>query len=95
MSKTFTGQSPKFSRFDISLPRWHELSGPTQDKVVAQAGLENLCFFNKHILKYPDISENIHGEWEEFLKSGDKKKKLLLVPRGHLKTTFVTVGGSL
>lgn len=95
MSQTATGAHPKFSNFDISIPRWNELSAGTQTKVVAQAGLENLCFFNKHILKYPDICETVHGEWEEFLKSGEKKKKLLLVPRGHLKTTFVTVGGSL
>lgn len=95
MSKTSTGAFPKYSMFDISIPRWNELAASTQTKIVAQAGLKNLCFFNKHILKYPDITENVHGEWEEFLKSGKKKKKLLLVPRGHLKTTFVTVGGSL
>lgn len=94
MSQTSTGQSPKYSKFDISIPRWNKLSSETQNKVVAQAGLENLYFFNRHILKYPDICEDIHGDWERFLKSG-KRKKLLLVPRGHLKTTFVTVGGSL
>ena len=37
----------------------------------------------------------VHKEMCEFIDSKKRKKKLLLIPRGHLKSTVVTVGYSL
>ena len=64
-------------------------------------GLEDLYFFNRDILEdgYPDRQKNIvphvQGEWWEWYKNSKKRLKLILVPRGTLKSTFFTIGGTL
>jgi len=64
-------------------------------------GLKDLYFFNREILEHehPDRQANIvphvHGEWWDWYKNSKKRLKLILVPRGTLKSTFFTVGGSL
>jgi len=63
-------------------------------------GLDDLYFFNKYILesnperqKY--IVPHVHKEWSTWYHSSGKRIKLILVPRGHFKSTFFTVGRTL
>lgn len=51
----------------------------------------NLKFLCKEVLGFKDWDDNLHGDMAKWLKSTGKKK-LVLVPRGHLKTSIVTVG---
>jgi len=54
--------------------------------------LTNLYDFNKHVMGWPDISEVPHRELCDFVDDKSKQKKLILLPRGHLKSSMVTVG---
>jgi len=55
---------------------------------------ESTVIMAKYVLGYPDIG-SIHEEWEVWHKKSKKKFKLLLVPRGHLKSTFWTISYAL
>lgn len=73
-----------------------ELTTSEKDRQeVRKLGLKDLLFFNKVILNYKDITEEVHGEWERFKKNSRKKKKLILVPREHFKTSFFTIGETI
>lgn len=68
---------------------------------IAKEILENNLFkFNKFVLKVEDGRDKVplapfHQEVCTFIEKRKNKKKLLLIPRGHLKSTIVTVGYSL
>ena len=51
---------------------------------------KSLFYFAKEILGFRELDENIHLEWEYFLK-GSKRLKLVLIPRDHFKSTFFTI----
>lgn len=60
----------------------------------------NLYKFNKFILKVEEGKDKVplapvHKELCKFIDKNKKKKKLVLIPRGHLKSTVVTVGRAL
>ena len=66
--------------------------------------MTNLFAFNQDILKVEDGGEGsgkrvklkpFHKELCEFVETNVNRKKLILMPRGHLKTTVITVGYSL
>lgn len=61
---------------------------------------EDLFLFNKHVLRVEDGKNSVsladfHQNLCEFVVDDGTEKKLILVPRGHLKSTIVTVGYSL
>lgn len=43
----------------------------------------------------PPLDENVHWDLTENVQRRDVKKKLFLIPRGHLKSTILTVGHSI
>lgn len=51
--------------------------------------------FNKEVIGWPDISDPPHRELCEIVEDETNRKKLILMPRGHLKSSVVTVGYSL
>lgn len=52
--------------------------------------------FNRDVLGWPDIYEPLHRKVSDFITENvDKKKLLLLLPRGTFKSSIVTVGYSL
>jgi len=55
---------------------------------------QSLFYFSKYILGFKDLDENVHLEWETFLK-GSKRLKLIIVPRDHFKSTFFTISYTL
>ena len=74
------------------------------DELAKQAYLSNLFAFNQDILHVEDGGEGsgkrvglkkFHEELCQFIQQNPNRKKIALMPRGHLKTTLVTVGYSL
>jgi predicted phage terminase large subunit-like protein len=74
------------------------------DELAKQAYLKNLFAFNQDILHVEEGGEGtgkrvplkpFHHELCQFIELNPKRKKLALMPRGHLKTTLITVGYSL
>lgn len=74
------------------------------DELAKQAYLTNLFAFNQDVLHVEDGGEGtgkrvplkeFHRELCDFVETNTDRKKLILMPRGHLKTTVITVGYSL
>ncbi len=60
----------------------------------------NLLKFNKFVLDVEKGKDNVplapvHEELCKFIDKNKRKKKLCLIPRGHLKSTIVTIGYTL
>lgn len=51
--------------------------------------------FSKEIIQWPDLQIPLHEELCKYVQYNKKKKKLILLPRGHLKSSIITVGYSL
>ena len=51
------------------------------------AAENSLFYFGKYILGFNEFDENVHREWEFFLK-GPKRLKFVLIPRDHFKSSF-------
>jgi len=54
----------------------------------------SLFYYGKYILGFEQFDENVHQEWEFFLK-GRKRLKLVLIPRDHFKSSFFTIAHPL
>ena len=52
-------------------------------------------FFCRHVLGYKDLEDDLHGDVSRIVNDTTKLKKLLLLPRGHLKSSLVTIGWTL
>lgn len=52
----------------------------------------DLFFLCKGVLGYHDLTEGCHGPLCTFHDVNDSRFKLTLIPRGHLKSTIVTIG---
>ncbi len=68
------------------------------EKLLFQKGKESLFAFNKFVLNVEEGKMNLggfHKELCKFVQDDRKKKKLILMPRGHLKSTLITIGYSL
>jgi predicted phage terminase large subunit-like protein len=69
-----------------------------QDQLLRTKGKEDLYIFNKWILDVEQGKEPLapfHRELCNFVQDNTKKKKLILIPRGHLKSTLITIGYSV
>lgn len=93
-------------RTQSNLPPKEKLIEMIEDELainikVARPILEKrLLKFNKHILEIEKGKDRlplgaVHKELCTFIDENKKKKKLVLIPRGHLKSSVVTVGRSL
>ncbi len=56
---------------------------------------DHLFEFNRDVLCWPDLSDDFHKELCLFIEKEHPRKKLMLLPRGHLKSSIVTVGFTL
>lgn len=79
-------------------PRDQIISILTQKRALVEEAkrryyLTRLYEFNLDIVGWPDLDE-FHKELCSFVETG-KNKKLILVPRGHLKSSVITVGYAL
>lgn len=65
------------------------------DELLRRKGLEDLYIFNKFVLDVEKGKEPLglfHKELCHFVTDDIHRKKLLLLPRGHLKSTLITIG---
>lgn len=62
---------------------------------LAETGRSSLFFFNKAVLGFRDLTEGCHGPLCEFADQNRKQFKMMLMPRDHLKTTCITIGGTM
>lgn len=62
---------------------------------LAQAAANNLFLFCKGVLGYNDLTERCHGPLCAWHDENPSRFKLTLIPRGHLKTTCITIGKNL
>ena len=66
-------------------------------ELTARRGREDFWFFLNHILKNPVLYEPLHRPLAEWLmpEAWDHDKKILMLPRGHVKSNILTVGYAL
>lgn len=67
------------------------------DEIIQAKGLDNLFIFNKYVLGMEKGKNSVplspfHKELCNFVTDNKQRKKLVLIPRGHLKSTMITVG---
>mgnify|MGYP001615894572 FL=1 len=72
----------------------------TSDKLLRDKALSSLYIFNKYVLKVEEGENKVplapfHRELCNFVQDSTDKKKLILVPRLHLKSTLITIGYSV
>lgn len=74
-----------------------ELTGTPEDVLrdIAEEGINNLFFLCSGILGMKDLTRRCHQPYCNFIESNPAKIKLSLMPRGHLKTSVGTVGGTI
>lgn len=69
-------------------------------QVLHQKALDDLFIFNRYVLGVENGKDGVklapfHKELCHFVSDNTKKKKLILIPRGHLKSTLITIGYSV
>ena len=62
---------------------------------IKKKAMEDYYFFCKFILQFDRMVPHVHGELCDFITKSEKRKKLILMPRGSFKTSVVTIGYSL
>jgi len=66
--------------------------------LLKQTALDDLFIFNQQVLGVEEDQKELgvfHDELCKFIEDDKKKKKLCLLPRGHLKSTLITIGYSV
>lgn len=56
---------------------------------------EDLFVLSRGVLRYPDVNKRTHGKLCRFIQHDDATRRLTLLPRGHLKSTIVTIADSI
>lgn len=67
------------------------------DELVKREALNDLFIYNKYVLNVEGGKQKlapVHKELCHFITDDMKRKKLLMLPRGHLKSSLVTIGYS-
>ena len=88
---------PGASELMINLAAHTMQKQDTLDMLLRAKALERLFIFNTFILKVDQGQGKVplgdfHREMCTFVADNTRRKKLMLVPRGHLKSTLITVG---
>lgn len=97
-SPTNKSKSPQVGKFDreATIKRILELEAIKRE-INARKYLKDLYEFNVNVLQAAQMGElaPFHKEMCEFVMDDSLRKKLMLVPRGHLKSSLITIGYSL
>lgn len=57
--------------------------------------LKDFWEFSKEVISWKDLYEPLHKPLCDFMQQNQGKKRMILLPRGHLKSSVVTVGYAL
>jgi len=93
---------PKLSDRSIENLRL-QFAGPGADDkleatrlILRERATKDLWFFNRYVLEFPDIGNNFHLDMcQRWQARRQRRYSLWLAPRGHLKTTNLSEGGTL
>lgn len=69
--------------------------GSNEMEFLKNAAKNDLYVLCKGILRYKDVNPATHGAFCRFIQSHESRRRLALMPRGHLKSTIATIGDSL
>jgi hypothetical protein len=69
--------------------------GESEKDFLRDVGREDLYTLSKGILGYKDVNPATHGAFCRFITNEEKRRRLALMPRGHLKSTTATVSDSV
>ena len=67
----------------------------TARQLMADRGRRDLFFFARAILGFKDLTPDCHGPVTAMLDYDPSQFKLILMPRDHLKTSLVTIAGTM
>lgn len=67
----------------------------TQRDFLRTQAKHDLYVLSKGILGYRDVNVSTHGAFCKFIQGNGKRRRLGLMPRGHLKTTIGTIADSV
>jgi predicted phage terminase large subunit-like protein len=62
---------------------------------LAVRGRTDLFFFNQGVLGFRDMTPGAHGPLCVFAEQNPSQFKMMLMPRDHLKTSVLTIGGTM
>lgn len=89
---------PPMNKYKEQLIQQYVAQLEAYNKLLFQKSKENLYIFNKFVLGVEKNKQQLvpfHKELCTFVTDNQKKKKLILIPRSHLKSTLITIGYSL
>jgi hypothetical protein len=69
--------------------------GESEQEWLRNMARNDLYFLSKGVLRYKDVSPETHGAFCKFVQGHEKRRRLGLMPRGHLKSTLGTIADSL
>jgi predicted phage terminase large subunit-like protein len=73
-----------------------EQLGMEKIKLLRREAKTNLYFLTTTILKYNKLSPNLHGHFATWARrTNNKQFRLILLPRGHYKSTLTTIADSI
>ena len=67
------------------------LSEEDKLQLFRELGKRDLFFLAEYVLGYSGLNRHLHGEMCDFVSDEDIKRKMILIPRGHLKSTLGTI----
>lgn len=67
----------------------------SQIETIRETAKNNLFFLAQGVLGYDQVQEETHDTLCAFLQSEPSPRKLVLMPRGHLKSTIATISRSI
>jgi hypothetical protein len=73
--------------------RKEELASLSSEDIefLRDAATNSLYILSKGILGYPDVNPGVHKDFCEAISRSEKKRRLWLMPRAHLKSTIKTI----
>ena len=83
--------------FDLTGEAQEQLQELSSDQVnhLRQKAKHDLFFLAKGVLGYDQVEVNAHGALCQFLTHERANRRMVLMPRGHLKTTICTISDSI
>lgn len=83
--------------FSVNHDLKEEIDGltATEIELLRQEALHNLYFFCEGILGYDQLRSEVHADLCAFLMYDKSRRRMVLMPRGHLKSTICTMGRSI
>jgi hypothetical protein len=86
--------APSYQLDDEQQEQLQELSSKDVERLRNRAKT-SLYFLSKAVLGYDQVEERAHGALCAFMTNEEANRRLVLMPRGHLKTTLCTISDSI